>query len=270
MRRKLVIAAAIALTVLSVTLMGAECYVEALFVSPAVDGVIEARIIEEISGAQQQLLIALYSFTDDELGAAVISAHRRGVDVYVLMDDGQDSDSQGREWGKLVAAGIPVAVEHATGLLHHKFAVIDRQVVVTGSYNWSDSADDRNFENIVVIDCPEIAQQFADEFSYIANSVLHLGWIIGCSESQPPPPPPPEATVCLECLERLNRATEGQFDACNGIGDALAPRLVQYQPYTVAGACTRAAIEEALQAVPYIGPSRARDVVDCICGDLLE
>jgi len=140
------------------------CSVQAFFVSPDVDGVIEQELIALINQATSTLDIALYSFTDDQLGAAVIEAHQRGVKVRVFLDDGQE-EARGGEYAKLVAAGVSVAVEHVKGLMHHKFAVIDRRIVVTGSYNWSNAADENNFENVVVIECPEIAAAFLEEFN---------------------------------------------------------------------------------------------------------
>lgn len=152
------------------------CSVQAFFVSPHVDGVIENELVNLIGSAESSLAIAMYSFTDDQLGAAVIAAAGRGVGVRVLLDDGQDSNSGGREWPKLIAAGIPVVTEHVTGLLHDKFVVIDHRITVTGSYNWSASADQKNFENVVVIQCPGIAAAFTDEFNRVW-STLQAGGI---------------------------------------------------------------------------------------------
>jgi len=140
-----------------------NCLVQALFVSPDVDGVIERELISLINWATSTLDIALYSFTDDQLEDAVVAAHRRGVKVRVLLDDSQE-EASGGEYAKLVVAGISVAAEHGTGLMHHKFAVIDGRIVVTGSYNWSAAANDDNYENAVVIECPEIATAFLEEF----------------------------------------------------------------------------------------------------------
>lgn len=57
-----------------------------------------------------------------------------------------------------------MAVENTSGLMHHKFIVIDGEITVTGSYNWTVSADDDNFENIVIIFCREIAIAYTQEF----------------------------------------------------------------------------------------------------------
>jgi len=160
-------------TVFSFTVLpnSACCCVEAFFVSPSVDGVIESEIIKALDEAEKSIYIAMYSFTDDQLADAVIRAHDREVKVRLLLDDGQDSDKGNRQFPKLIDAGIAVRVEHVTGLLHHKFAVIDEKLVITGSYNWSDSADDDNFENVVFISCKEIADVYVNEFEEIWDTL---------------------------------------------------------------------------------------------------
>ena len=242
----------------------ARCDVEVLFASPLVDHTIEQRIIDEIEAAEEQILIAMYSFTDDEIGAAVIRAHQRGVGVYVLMDEGQDSDVAGREWPKLVAEGISTAVEHQAGLLHHKFVVIDQTTVITGSYDWSNVANDENFENVVIIDCAAIAGQFVNEFIHIAIDLLGLEWI-----GLVTPPTAEPGDPCLECLARLNESRECDFEECTGVDTYLAFRLEQYRPYSLYY-CSQAAIETILLGVPGLDLALARDIVECICEGLFD
>jgi phosphatidylserine/phosphatidylglycerophosphate/cardiolipin synthase-like enzyme len=131
-----------------------------------VDYVIEQAIVTALDAARKSIHIAMFSFDDRELGEAVIRAHRRGVEVRVLLDEGQGNGVWG-EYPKLVAAGIPVLVEHAPGLMHHKFAVIDRRIVITGSYDWTEAANERNFENVVIIECPGIARAYVNEFNQL-------------------------------------------------------------------------------------------------------
>ena len=150
------------------------CDVEVFFTAPGRDRVIEAQIVEALSLARSSLLVAMYSFTDDQLGDAVVAAWTRGVKVWVILDTGQ-VNAIGGEYAKLVTAGIPVAVESVSGLMHNKFAVFDSTRVVTGSYNWSNAADTVNFENTVFIDCPEIAAAYSAEFWLISDSI-GTGW----------------------------------------------------------------------------------------------
>jgi len=150
------------------------CEVEPYFVSPRVDHVIKRILLGLIDSARETMDIAIYSFTDDDLGRAVVQAHRRGVAVRVIMDTSQRK-ARGGEYERLVNAGIPVIVEEVSGLMHHKFMVIDGEVVVTGSYNWSRSADDRNFENAVVIRDPEVAEAFEAEFERLWKALSKGG-----------------------------------------------------------------------------------------------
>ena len=227
------------------------CSVEAFFVSPSVDGVIESQIIEALNEAKETIHIAIYSFTDDQLAAAVIQAHERGVKVQILLDDGQDSNKGGREYPRLIDAGITVRVEHVTGLLHHKFAVIDNQTVITGSYNWSDSADTRNFENALIVHCSEIANAYIMEFDRIWEK---------CDKDN-------GDNGCEECLRRINEATFARLEACSEIGDILAQRIVEHQPFTV-HTCTRTTIRTALKELSYIESVRSEALLRCLCGDL--
>ncbi len=152
------------------TVVAQPCSVHCYFVSPDVDGVIETAIIQAIDGARKSLDIALFSFTDDQLGDAVVRAIRRGIAVRLILGAGQDKVFGG-EYEKLVSAGIPGVVAHPPGFFHHKFAIIDGNLVITGSYDWSDTADKENYENAVFIYCPVLTagqtppEQYTREFN---------------------------------------------------------------------------------------------------------
>jgi len=157
------------------------CSVQAFFTSPGSDnhrGVIENKIISLIEGAKFTIDIAMFSFTDDQLGDAIVAAAKDpDVTVRVLLDGWHAPEDKGEYDRSLKENGaLEVLVEHHKGAMHHKFMVIDAKIVVTGSYNWSDSADTENYENIVVIQCPEIAAAFASEFNHVW-STLEAGGI---------------------------------------------------------------------------------------------
>jgi phosphatidylserine/phosphatidylglycerophosphate/cardiolipin synthase-like enzyme len=130
-------------------------------------------ILKEIGGAREEILVAMYNFTSSDLAQALVRAKGRGVRVRVILDEGQQihegSGAQGRQSAYLAEDGIDVSFDSVSGLMHNKFAVIDRSVVLTGSYNWTDGAEDRNFENLLVIRSDEIASRYADEFDVIRS-----------------------------------------------------------------------------------------------------
>lgn len=162
-------------TVVSFTVLpnSACCCVEAFFVSPSVDGVIESEIIKALDEAEATIDIAMFSFTDDDLGAAVIRAYDREVDIRVILEDGRKNEPGG-EYNRLLDHGIAIECATAGAYFHHKFAVIDGSLTITGSYNWSASADEKNFENVVFIDCEEIAQAYTNEFDQFWKLFVEL------------------------------------------------------------------------------------------------
>jgi len=121
------------------------------------------RLVELIDNAGKSLRIAMNTLTDDPLSKAIRQARERGVEVEALWDF-QDWDlCQFSEAEEFVAAGLG-AWDALPGLLHHKFAVIDGETVVTGSANWSASGMERNDETVLIIHSRLIAEQYASEF----------------------------------------------------------------------------------------------------------
>ena len=95
--------------------------------------------------------ICVFTITDDRVATAILAAHRRGVKLRVVTDDDKAHD-KGSDVFELADAGIEVRVDQSEHHMHHKFAVFDRSIVVTGSYNWTRSAAQSNAENILVSD----------------------------------------------------------------------------------------------------------------------
>jgi len=98
----------------------------------------------------------IYGFTLDALADALIRAAERGVDVKVLIE-AESAGWKGSEHEKLIAHGVDVKLDSNPDLMHHKVMVIDGRIVVTGSYNWTWSAEKNNDENILVVEDPEAA-----------------------------------------------------------------------------------------------------------------
>ena len=141
------------------------------FFSP--HGGAEEAVVTEIDGAGQEILVAMYSFTSAGLARALVRARERGVRVCVILDEGQrireGSGANGRKSAYLVENGVEVHFDSVSGLMHNKFAVIDRRLVITGSYNWTESAGKRNFENLLIIRSARLAGRYAEEFSEIKS-----------------------------------------------------------------------------------------------------
>jgi phosphatidylserine/phosphatidylglycerophosphate/cardiolipin synthase-like enzyme len=126
-----------------------------------------SRLLELVNGAQEQISFLAYSFTSDDLAGALLSRAQAGVTVSGVMESSQFRSNVGTEYERFRAAGLDVRLDGNPRNMHHKVLVIDGQIAVTGSYNFSANAEKRNDENTLVIHNPEIAAQFQAEFERI-------------------------------------------------------------------------------------------------------
>lgn len=127
------------------------------------DGGVARAVIAALDAAKSEVRIAIYAFSREDLAAAVIRAHARGIDVRIKMDRYNAADARSA-WPALRKAGVPVAFSTSAGNLHHKFAVIDRELVLTGSYNWLNRAESLNHENLVFLHERDLARAFSAEW----------------------------------------------------------------------------------------------------------
>ena len=149
-------AAVLVVLLIAPTPIAAEMFVQACF-SP--QGRCAGHILREIAQAKKELLVAVYAFTSDELADALAQAKRRGVAVQVIIDREFD-ERTGKSQGKFLetqniplrrVSGIkPTSPDKEAGLMHQKFAIVDRINVFTGSYNWTHSAEAFNHENLLL------------------------------------------------------------------------------------------------------------------------
>jgi phosphatidylserine/phosphatidylglycerophosphate/cardiolipin synthase-like enzyme len=122
-----------------------------------------AAIVTEIEKAQSSILVQIYSISQTNITAALIAAHARGVNVSLVVDRSQTSDFSSSA-PKLFAAGVPIVCDQVEKLNHNKSMVIDNSVVITGSFNFSESAESKNAENLLVIHDPIIAAAFSQDW----------------------------------------------------------------------------------------------------------
>lgn len=124
-------------------------------------------IVRNINNARLSVVAAQCWFTNQEIFNSLISALKRKVHITVVLDYNTiNFNSVGLDFRSLEKQGSTVLVFTGDGLLHHKFAVIDSQVVITGSYNWTRS---RLSDNLLVMTDTYIARQFTDGFAHIES-----------------------------------------------------------------------------------------------------
>jgi phosphatidylserine/phosphatidylglycerophosphate/cardiolipin synthase-like enzyme len=130
------------------------------------DGVL-AALLPVLESAQESIYFLAYSFTSNQLGDIVRQKAEAGLTVAGVMDDEQVRSNQGTEFDPFRQAELDVRMDGIDGLMHHKVFIVDETIVVLGSYNFSQSAEERNDENLMIIYDPVIAQQFMFEFQRI-------------------------------------------------------------------------------------------------------
>ncbi len=137
-------------------------YITAYF-SPK--GGCEKAIIEWINRANKSIHIMMYSFTLDSISDALILAHSKGIEILIIFE--REQISKYSEDIKLENAGIDVRYDNNPALMHNKVMIIDNKVVLTGSFNWSSQAEERNNENLLIIIDKELAELYEKEFQKI-------------------------------------------------------------------------------------------------------
>lgn len=122
------------------------------------------RIIALLGTTLRSADICVFTITDDRLARAVHDAHRRGVAVRVLSDDEKSMDT-GSDADRLASRGIAVRYDKSPHHMHHKYAILDGSILLTGSYNWTRSAAEFNDENFLVTDEPRLVEAYARQFA---------------------------------------------------------------------------------------------------------
>ena len=131
------------------------------------DGGVADEIVDLLSDAEGSIYFMAFSFTSDDISEAIQNRAENGIIVAGVMDASQIKSNQGGEYDYLVQAGLDIREDGIEGLMHHKVFIIDEEIVITGSYNFSRSAEERNDENILVIHNIAIAREFLKEFERV-------------------------------------------------------------------------------------------------------
>ena len=112
----------------------------------------ELELIKYLKMADNYCYVCVYTITNDKLARVLYTLKQAGVDVRVISDD-ETATNDGSDLAKLANAGIPVRIDtDPQARMHHKFIVIDDDLLLNGSFNWTSTAVNSNYENVVVMD----------------------------------------------------------------------------------------------------------------------
>jgi phosphatidylserine/phosphatidylglycerophosphate/cardiolipin synthase-like enzyme len=128
----------------------------------AEDEVID-KLIPLIQNAQHSIRFMAFSFTHDALGQAVLDRAKAGVEVKGIFET-RGSETEFSQLSPLYCAGVPVRQDGNPRTFHHKVFVIDDNILITGSLNFSNNANDSNDENVVIVTNADMAAPYLQEF----------------------------------------------------------------------------------------------------------
>jgi phosphatidylserine/phosphatidylglycerophosphate/cardiolipin synthase-like enzyme len=169
----------------------------------------------------------MYIFTDREITLPLIKAQERGVKVRLYLDKDQ-VDYKYSQSRFLVQKGIKTRISSNNYIMHNKFAIIDNHLLLTGSYNWTFSANNRNDENLTVIDDPELIEIFQNQFINLWTSKYSLErtrqlYKIAKVDFLPTSPTPakPEDKII-----NINSASQEELTSILQISDPFARKII--------------------------------------------
>lgn len=133
-----------------------------IYFTPPIGGA--GGIIKQIDASKKSIKVMAYGFTSINLAEALVRAKKRGVDVALIQDE-KSSQNNREALQKLLDVGIEVRSDGKHAIQHNKVMVIDQDVVITGSYNFTNSAETRNAENIMIVKSEYAARRYLDNWS---------------------------------------------------------------------------------------------------------
>ena len=130
----------------------------------------ENKVVNMIRTCKYSLDICIFTMTNDKLFEAVEECWNANIDVRIITDD-ECVKQKGSDVYKLASIGVPVKTDsNAQYHMHHKFVVVDKRVLITGSFNWTVQAVKNNNENVIMIQNKELVDKYVQEFDSLWKS----------------------------------------------------------------------------------------------------
>ncbi len=132
-------------------------------------------VVRTLSKAKKTVLVQAYSFTSAPIAKALLEAKKRGVDVRVILDKGQKTAKYSSA-DFFRNTGVPVFIDDAHAIAHNKIMIIDGVTVITGSFNFTKAAEERNAENLLIIRDKKLALAYTKNWKeHFAHSEPYRG-----------------------------------------------------------------------------------------------
>ncbi|MBE7710350.1 MAG: DUF1669 domain-containing protein [Cyanobacteria bacterium SIG32] len=133
------------------------------------------KIIPLINSAKNYIYIPTFLITHKKISDALIGAKQRGVDIKIIID-ANSSSTRNTKHALLRANGIALKTENFAGKMHSKTMIIDDKYIISGSMNFSNSGENKNDENLIIIQNSKLATYYKEFFLYIWNKIPQI-WL---------------------------------------------------------------------------------------------
>jgi phosphatidylserine/phosphatidylglycerophosphate/cardiolipin synthase-like enzyme len=132
-------------------------------------------IVQALGDAERTILVQAYSFTSAPIAKALLDAHKRGVQVQVILDKDNRMDKYSAA-DFLANQGVPTTIDAAHAIVHNKIIIIDGEMIITGSFNFTKAAQEKNAENLLIIWDPALAAQYTQKWqAHAQHSQPYVG-----------------------------------------------------------------------------------------------
>lgn len=166
---------ALAFVLSAFSAQASEIYIISTQVYFSPNGGAQDAVVREINNAKKSIFVQAYSFTNQPIAKALVEAQRRGVDVFMILDKSNRTT-------KYSAAdftdhfGVDTYIDDKHAIAHNKIMIIDKETVITGSYNFTKAAESSNAENLLVIRSSQLADvYFGNWADHQKHSVPYVG-----------------------------------------------------------------------------------------------
>lgn len=130
--------------------------------------------VGSIKGARERIWVCVFHITDEDIISALIEMDDQGVDVRLITDEdcvynAKSDYIKNNKFVRIIESGVDVklTLPNPNIHMHHKYAIIDHNTLITGSYNWTKNAYEKNWENILLTNSQRMIKQFSDSFQLI-------------------------------------------------------------------------------------------------------
>ena len=120
-------------------------------------------IVNQIDNAKSEILIQAYSFTSAPIAKALVNAQKRNVHVEIILDKSNSSEKYSAI-DFTAHMGVTTYIDSQHSIAHNKILILDKETVITGSFNFTKAAEEKNAENLLIIRSKKLAEIYIDNW----------------------------------------------------------------------------------------------------------